>query len=390
MSACTTYTLRWSVLALAEVPPEAVALSRLVCMVARPNTPSPVRAVVEQAAPVVAASGAEARAFQARIAAAEDTVVRSAAAGASIVVRGMTTALRLRDREHPLSSATLLIALADDHVDLVLATDVGTGLELAQLTACPAQDSPWLFAWPRRTPVHPNAALAVLVELAPTTEADCAALLAAARAQAEATGQSAAANGLTPTVEQLLRQRRERVLEAIATDTNARRPALLQLAQESGAPLTTDLALVADSATLDAFGERLAPRKGLAAEPLPMLAFELEIASYRMLLELGEHGSIQPALAAVLTTHAGEAGSDAGALHSILDRATDLAWLARLIVRENLSYLGENDPVRRVNAFDWLARRGSAPPGYDPLGERAARRKALRAYENAIAKRGER
>ena len=40
-------------------------------------------------------------------------------------------------------------------------------------------------------------------------------------------------------------------------------------------------------------------------------------------------------------------------------------------------YLEDSSPSARVRAYDWLAARGRAPQGYEPLGPARERRRAL-------------
>jgi hypothetical protein len=59
--------------------------------------------------------------------------------------------------------------------------------------------------------------------------------------------------------------------------------------------------------------------------------------------------------------------------------ATSRAELAVRLWNENRILLEDASPASRVRAFDWLALRGLAPAGFDPLAPLAERRAALEA-----------
>jgi hypothetical protein len=70
----------------------------------------------------------------------------------------------------------------------------------------------------------------------------------------------------------------------------------------------------------------------------------------------------------------------------MLRAANSRASLDARLVSENLIYLEDSSPSARVRANDWLAARGRAPAGFDPLGPPRQRREALeRALDAAAA-----
>jgi hypothetical protein len=103
----------------------------------------------------------------------------------------------------------------------------------------------------------------------------------------------------------------------------------------------------------------------------------LEIAAYRLLLDHALPDDVPPAHEALLVLHAGEVGRSQALLSEILADEPALDALQARIVAENLAFLESNAPSSRVRACDWLAGRGRAPAGYDPLAPREERRAAL-------------
>ncbi len=94
--------------------------------------------------------------------------------------------------------------------------------------------------------------------------------------------------------------------------------------------------------------------------------------------ELGA-GDPSASLAEILGRRGGAAGRSADAFFALADRASSLEELDRLLVAENEALLEDASPAMRVRASEWLARRGRAPRGYDPLAPAAERRAALEA-----------
>ena len=384
------YRLQVSLHALASLPTAARPIGELAWLVAQPETAQPLRTVVERDGGMVLLAGEAARRYAGAMLSAGPLDALALQSLDAVVQDGMTTSLRLCDAAAPLASTSVLVAaLEHGGVRLLVAFDPGSQLELVELPAVDAADSPWLLAWPRPAPGHPHAAVAVLLRLLPGEAAAMMPALQHARELAAAEQRMSIQASAPPTVDQLLQQRRRQVLASLA-DPARRRPALLQFSRENGASVCTDLALVADDATLRALAEQLGGGDGLTLATPPQLQLALQRAAYRVLLhQLGQE-LVAPSVRAMLFAHAGAVGGDAAVLQAILDRAADPAELDRLLVQENLAFLYEDDPARRVSAFDWLRDQHHAPPDFDPLGERLARRRALRAFEQRADTGGQR
>ncbi len=109
------------------------------------------------------------------------------------------------------------------------------------------------------------------------------------------------------------------------------------------------------------------------------LAWRLEENAFAMLADLLDTEKITPILAGMFARHAGEAARFPGTMRSILENCPNQATLQQRIIAENRAFLEDARPSSRVRAFDWLALRKAAPPNFDPLASREARRKALAA-----------
>ncbi|HTE05290.1 MAG TPA: hypothetical protein VK824_03765, partial [Planctomycetota bacterium] len=158
------------------------------------------------------------------------------------------------------------------------------------------------------------------------------------------------------------------------------RSALVFLAGTSGAELAQDLALVGDKTTLRAYVERVhaeARTLGDPGERGTALGWLLERTAWRMFAAAADEGRLPPALLGLLLHHAGEVGRFPGTLDDVLSSCHGLAELRSRLIAENAQFLHDASPVSRVRAFDWLAWRGEAPAGFDPLGAPDARRAAL-------------
>ena len=107
--------------------------------------------------------------------------------------------------------------------------------------------------------------------------------------------------------------------------------------------------------------------------------FQLERGSLQVLLPALQRDELPLEDAAFLLRWCGAVGRRAARLQEVLEQTTSCDDLASRLLAENRSFLRENDPAGRVHAHDWLAARGQAPPGFDPLGSREQRRHALEA-----------
>jgi len=108
-------------------------------------------------------------------------------------------------------------------------------------------------------------------------------------------------------------------------------------------------------------------------------AWVLDRAAYRVLIDLGREGYRTPSLETLLLLHAGQVGRDPTLLDEILRQSTGLEDWNRRLVRENGIFLEDMSPAARCRALEWLAARGKAPAGFDPLAPAKQRRAALAA-----------
>jgi hypothetical protein len=170
-------------------------------------------------------------------------------------------------------------------------------------------------------------------------------------------------------------------------DPTRRRAALAFLARETGASFAEELCLTAPDALLEKIADRLREEsEGLSGEDGTAsrrdIGWKVEKVT---LLATGEAllAGDDPdfPFEASLIRHFGVLGTRKGLLGSfVLEESETLEGLERLVLHENLDALLDRSPAVRVRAFDWLAGRGMAPPGYDPLASDSERREALDRY----------
>jgi hypothetical protein len=159
------------------------------------------------------------------------------------------------------------------------------------------------------------------------------------------------------------------------------RSSLVYLADQTGAHLAQDVALVADSSVLLQLSEKvLAGTGNVPADALPTLGWVLDRGSFELLVSLAdspEGNKLPPELATVLTQFCGEAARHSASLDEIAHGMSSQIDLHNRIIAQNLIFLTDSSPASRVRAFDWLNSRHLAPAGYDPLGPARERRVAL-------------
>jgi|GEM_PF-341203 len=168
------------------------------------------------------------------------------------------------------------------------------------------------------------------------------------------------------------------------------RGALLYLADTTDAALSRDLALAADDIHVDVVAESLlaaadADPPGDAAR----LGWLLEQSSYRLLIEYARDEGMTPELEGALVRHTGELGRHTSDLEDAVNQSPSLAAFREWLLQENRLFLEDFSPAARIRAFDWLAARGGAPQGYDPLASLRERRAALEKAYEAESKRDE-
>lgn len=175
-----------------------------------------------------------------------------------------------------------------------------------------------------------------------------------------------------------------RVALGALTDPARRRSALVYLATQTGAPLCRDVALTADGPTLDQLsGEvrRVVANPVAGAAPTgEELGWTLDRTTFQMLNTMLNSSKLPLELQAVLTAFTGQVGRDAGSVDEVSHSLGSRAQFMTRLQAENLISLEDSSLAARVRAYDWLAARNLAPPGYDPLGARKERRAALEKF----------
>jgi hypothetical protein len=154
-------------------------------------------------------------------------------------------------------------------------------------------------------------------------------------------------------------------------ERSRRRATLLALARRGFAPVAEEVAL--------AGADDLVAKAARAAEATDLTGWAIERSALGAIRSELDAGEPPPALAEMIGRRGGAAGRSADAFFALVDRASSLEELDRLLVAENEALLEDPSPAMRVRADDWLARRGRAPRGYNPLGPAAERRAALEA-----------
>jgi len=162
-----------------------------------------------------------------------------------------------------------------------------------------------------------------------------------------------------------------------------RRQGLVYLAGRCNAPLCQDVAMVADNATLQQLSNQIIrSTRGIDMSQAALLGSLLDVTTMQWLAKQQAEGKLSDVLTGVLLEHTGEAGRHSSSLELVCKNLSSQADLRTRLIAENLIYLEDSSPASRVRAYDWLAARGQAPAGYDPLGPARQRRDAL---EKALA-----
>ena len=154
------------------------------------------------------------------------------------------------------------------------------------------------------------------------------------------------------------------------------RKALAFLAEATGAAIAADVAVTGTEALVARLAALVAGAAPASREPAAM-GWLLEKTAVEILAEMLAEKTLPAELEAVLARHAGEAGRSAAPLAGLLKNAAGRDDLIAGFARENLIALEDASPATRVRACDWLAARGKAPAGYDPLAAAKERRAAL-------------
>ncbi|MBK7878342.1 MAG: hypothetical protein IPJ77_22025 [Planctomycetes bacterium] len=225
----------------------------------------------------------------------------------------------------------------------------------------------------------PRGAFVVDIELVADAP-ERAQLVAAALEGARAAERSADERAARVEEREARAKERRNALESLALAPN-RRAALVFLAGATRASFCGDLALVADDAALvelvDALTRDAGSNDALAGDETA-LGWHLERGAWVFVeAKLGGDGAVPAELSGLALRRAGEVARSSGAIEDLLATSRSARELEARFVEENLAYLEDVHPAARVRAFDWLAARGVAPEGYDPLGSREERARAL-------------
>ncbi len=253
---------------------------------------------------------------------------------------------------------------------------------------------PWRIALPAPSANRPRAAILIEVGLPALLEgeretSELAAATARANENVALARRAAAVEAARLSGTEGVQIRSASALRALSR-RELERPALLFLAAQTDAELLGELALTADGETLaDCLASvraRLAQSPGGTID-VDRLGWILEASSWAWLAGLAreaEQGAaLPPELSGLLLRLAGEAGRYPDLLLDAQAESAGAGALRVRIERENLIFLEDSDPAARVRAYDWLAVRGLAPEGFDPLASANERRAVLARLEQA-------
>jgi hypothetical protein len=171
-------------------------------------------------------------------------------------------------------------------------------------------------------------------------------------------------------------------------DPRTRRESLVFATRQMHADICHDMALVAtdgDLANLCAAiqtkaSDPNAPRDDASA------SWMLDSAALKYAGDLQSKDQCPPELLALLIRYTGQVGMNSGSVSELMQTIKSRKDFDARVVAENLIYLEDSSPAARVRARDWLASRGKAPPGYDPLGPPRAREAALEKFDDSMSK----
>jgi hypothetical protein len=158
-----------------------------------------------------------------------------------------------------------------------------------------------------------------------------------------------------------------------------RRAALVYLADQTGATICQDVALVADDSLLKTLAGEVKSEAGpaLVVGDVAAAGWAMDRSAISTMQPLLTSATLPEELFAVLTVHLGEPGRHSASLEEIMHGAASRQDLDQRLIAENFIYLEDSSPASRVRAFDWLQARHLAPAGFDPLAPAKQRRVAL-------------
>ena len=241
-----------------------------------------------------------------------------------------------------------------------------------QIVATPAAPGKYAFILPFRFVSGSGQAVAVEINIRPAGPAD--------KGMLEHAAILAARPPLRPasTADKL---NRPDLVEALGRlrDKSVRRAALIYLSAQTGAHLCEDTVLTVNDSQLAPLAENIftSVRPGAPGLSVADLGWQLDRAAYEFLYTMQKKSPLVPELQTVLSLHLGEAAYHSSSLDQIAGALGSRRLFERQIIAENYIYLQDTSPADRIGAFDWLNRRGWAPPGYHPLGPINRRNAAL-------------
>jgi len=162
-------------------------------------------------------------------------------------------------------------------------------------------------------------------------------------------------------------------------DSPRRRAALVYLADQGGASLCQDVAMLANDALLQtiALSVKQDAPTAISDGNQEQYAWILDRSAIAAMQPLLTKATLPPELFTVLTEHFGEPGRHAAAVDEIMHGSSNGHELQQRLISENYIYLEDSSPAARVRAFEWLTAQKLAPAGFDPLGSPKQRRQAL-------------
>ena len=158
-----------------------------------------------------------------------------------------------------------------------------------------------------------------------------------------------------------------------------RRPALLALCAGHDLDRVVDLLLTCDEPALIAITAALQPIDADAED----VAWQIERAAWRAVLPRIEREELSPPMFAATLRHLGAVADDPATLELLLQTQTTSPAFGEALLDENVAALADRSTAVRVAAHIWLDLRDVEVEGYDPMADRAQRRRALRRFLNA-------
>lgn len=238
------------------------------------------------------------------------------------------------------------------------------GQETALLTDIPCQPgATYVLAAPFDWGQKPWTALAVTVTLRDPPDRDAAAKQIAAELAVPVAGGPVAGKP----------RDFANALAAVAEAKSPRAP-LMNLTAVTGSTIAHDMILSADDYVVRRFANHL---RITAPSDVEAMQFYFDRIALQWMCDMAQKNALAPELASVLALHTGELSRRPDAVLDILKNVQTSAALQERIIAENFIALEDSAPAARVRAYDWLAARGKAPAGFDPLADGKSRRAAI-------------